>query len=159
MASGENVVPWDCRVEPLQFRHPESRLRNCSGRNFSEKLEVIRIYLFKNGDRASCSCEVNAAGGWVVLDVVCAAHAVEHQYNFPRVCIHDNQLARFMLVSASNIARMGFGAAANKQAMMGCVETRGMGHRPSGDWPLSDHGAFFEIDHRNMAVAINNISH
>src|ERR1700694_6051493 len=64
-----------------------------------------------------------------------------------------------MLVPASNIARMGFGPAANKQAMMGCVQTRGMGHRASGDWPLGDHGAFFEINYRNMADPSHNISH
>src|SRR5216684_663767 len=159
MTGSKNIVPWDRGVEPLQFRHPESRLRNCSGRNFSEKLEVIRIYLLKNGDGASRPCKINAAGGRVILDVVCAAHAVEHLNYFPRLCIHDNQLARFMLVSASNIARMGFGPAADKQPMMGRVQTGGMGHRASSDWPLGDDSAFFEIDHRNMAVAINNISH
>src|SRR5216684_5293118 len=60
MAGGENVVPRDRRVEPLQFRHPETCLRYCSGRNFSEKLEVIRIYLLENSNSASRSYEVNA---------------------------------------------------------------------------------------------------
>jgi hypothetical protein len=43
--------------------------------------------------------------------------------------------------------------------MMGCVQTRGMGHRASGDWPLGDDGAFFEINYRNMAVPFHNVSH
>jgi len=64
-----------------------------------------------------------------------------------------------MLVSASNIAGVGYRPAADKQAMMGRIQTRSMGHRASGNWPLGDHGAFFEINDRNMAVTSHNISH
>src|SRR5712664_2096290 len=64
-----------------------------------------------------------------------------------------------MLVPASNIASVSYRPAADKQAMMGRIQTGGMGHRASGDWPLGDHGAFFEINDRNMAVTSHNISH
>src|SRR5229473_951138 len=64
-----------------------------------------------------------------------------------------------MLVPASNIARVGYRPAADKQAMVCCIQTRRMGHRASGDGPLGDHGAFFEIDDRDMAVTSHNISH
>src|ERR1700730_32103 len=159
MAGGKNIMSRDSRVEPLQFRNPESRLSNCTGRNLYEKLEVIRIQLFKNCDRAGRTYKVNAASRRIKLDVVCAAHAVEHLHHFPGICIHDNQLSWFMLVPASNIAGMGFGPAADKQAMMGCVQTCGVGHRAAGDWPLGDDSAFFEIYDRNVAVTVDNISH
>jgi len=55
-----------------------------------------------------------------------------------------------MLVPASNIAMWAMRPAADKQAMMGRIQTRRMGHRASGDWPLGDHGAFFQINDRNM---------
>jgi hypothetical protein len=64
-----------------------------------------------------------------------------------------------MLVPASNIASVGYRPAADKQAMMGRIQTRRMGHRASSDWPLGGHGAFFEINDRNMAVTSHNISH
>src|SRR3979490_805348 len=64
-----------------------------------------------------------------------------------------------MLVPTSNVAGVSFGPAANKQAMMGGVQARGMGHWASGDWPLGDDGAFFKINHRNMAVTSHNVSH
>src|SRR5229473_5467714 len=64
-----------------------------------------------------------------------------------------------MLVPSSNIAGVSYRPATDKQAMMCGVQTRGMGHRASGDWPLGDHGAFFEINDRNMAVTSHNISH
>src|SRR5882762_3648403 len=159
MAGSENVVPRDSRIEPLQFRYPESRFRYCPGRNFSEKLEVIRVNLLKYSDRAGCPYEVNAARSRIILDVVCTAHAVKHLNHFSGRCIHDHQLAGFMLVPAANIAGMGFGPAAHEQAMMGCIQASGVGHRTSGDWPLCDHRAFFKIDYCNMAVTGNNISH
>src|SRR6266851_5291654 len=77
MAGGENVVPRDSRVEPLQLRDPEPSLRDCPGRNFSEKLEVIRVQLLENSNSASRPYEVNAPGSRVILEVVCAAHAVQ----------------------------------------------------------------------------------
>jgi hypothetical protein len=64
-----------------------------------------------------------------------------------------------MLVPAPNVASVGYRPAADKQAMMGCIQTRGMGHRASGDWPLGDHGAFFEINDRYMAITSHNIPH
>src|SRR6202171_2025069 len=64
-----------------------------------------------------------------------------------------------MLVPSSNIASVGYRPAADEQTMMGCIQTRGMGHRASSDWPLGDHGAFFKINDRNMAVTSHNISH
>jgi len=40
--------------------------------------------------------------------------------------------------------------------MMRCVQTRvwGTDHR---DWPLRDHGAFFQINDRNVTFAIHNL--
>jgi len=64
-----------------------------------------------------------------------------------------------MLVPASNVARMCRHSAADKQAMMGRIQTRGVGHWASGDGPLCDHGAFFEINDCNVAVTSHNISH
>src|SRR5467141_4563888 len=64
-----------------------------------------------------------------------------------------------MLVPASNVACMCRHSAADKQAMMGRIQTRRMRHRASGDGPLCDHGAFFEIDDRDVAVTSHNISH
>src|SRR5260370_5813997 len=64
-----------------------------------------------------------------------------------------------MLVPSSNIAGVSYRPATDKQAMMCCVQTRGMGHRASGDWPLGDHGAFLEINDHNVAVTSHNISH
>src|ERR1700730_5289446 len=159
MAGSEDVMPRNSRVEPIQFRHPETCLRYCPGWNFSEKLEVIRVHLLKNSNSASRPCKIDAPGSCVILDVVCAAHAVQHLNHFPRLRIHDNQLPRFMLVPASNIASVGYRPATDKQAMMDCVQTRGMGYWTSGNWPLGDHGAFFEINDRHMAVASHNISH
>src|SRR5258708_35216181 len=62
-------------------------------------------------------------------------------------------------MSPPNVSGVGYQSAANKQAMMGRVQARGMWLRPSGDWPLCDHGAFFEIDDRNVALPPHNISH
>src|ERR1700737_451449 len=159
MARSENVMPRDSRVEPLQFRGPEPWLRYCPGRNFSKKLEVIRVHLLKNSNSASGPDEVNAPGSRVVLEVVCAPHAVQHLHHFPRLRVDDNQLPRFTLVPPSNIAGVSYRSATDKQAMMCRVETSGMRHRASGDWPLGDHRAFFEIDYGNMAFTVHNISH
>src|SRR5467141_4257652 len=148
----------DSRVEPLQFRHPKTGFRYRPGRNFSEKLEVVRVHLLKHSNRAGCPREVDASGCRVILEVVGAAHAVKRLNHFPRLGVHDSQLSRFMLVPASNVARMCRHSAADKQAMMGRIQTRGVGHWASGDGPLCDHGAFFEIDDRNVAVTPHKIS-
>src|ERR1700758_4618253 len=34
-----------------------------------------------------------------------------------------------------------------------------MGHGTSGDWPLSNHSAFFEVNDGDVAFTIHNISH
>src|SRR5260370_7497191 len=104
MAGSENVVPRDSRVEPLQLRHPEPCLRDCPGWNFSEKLEVIRVHLLKNSNSASRPYEVNAPGSRVILEVVCAAHAVQHLHPFPRLCLDDNYLPPSMLTPSPTIA-------------------------------------------------------
>src|SRR5260370_41262044 len=68
MARSENVVPRDSRVEALQFRDPEPGLRDCPGRDFSKKLEVIRVHLLKNSNSASRPDELKAAGRRVKLE-------------------------------------------------------------------------------------------
>src|ERR1700682_5826826 len=128
-----NDVHRDSYVHPLQFRHPEASFSYCPGRNFSEKLEVVWVDLLKHCKGASGPYEVDAPGCRVILDFVGAAHAVQHLHHFPRFRIHNHQLSRFVLVFA-------FYPAANKQAMMDWVQTRGMGQRPSSDWPLGDYG-------------------
>src|SRR6267143_3474464 len=152
-------MPRDSRVEPLQFRHPKTGFRYRPGRNFSEKLEVVLVDLFEHGNRASCPHEVNASGCRVILEVVRAAHAVQPLNHFSRLRIDDCQSARFMLVPAPYVARVCYQSTTNKQAMMGRIQTRGVGHWASGDGPLGNHGAFFEIDDCNMAVTPHNISH
>src|SRR5260370_8509616 len=104
MAGSENVVPRNSRVEPLQLRHPEPCLRDCPGRNFSEKLEVIRVHLLKNSNSASRPYEVNAPGSRVILEAVCAAHAVQHLHHLPCLCLDHNYLPRSMLLPSSLIA-------------------------------------------------------
>src|SRR5882762_5599713 len=69
-------MPRDSRVEPLQFRHPKTGFRYRPGRNFSEKLEVVRVHLLEHGNRAGCPHEVDASGCRVILEVVGAAHAI-----------------------------------------------------------------------------------
>src|SRR5258706_8341787 len=159
MTRSENVVPRDSRVEPLQFRDPEPCLRDCPGRNFSKELEVIRVHLLKNSNSASCPDEVNAPGGRVILEVVCAAHAVQQLHHFSGLCVDDNQLPRFTLVPPSNIAGVSYSPATDKQAMMGRVQPPGLRNRASGDWPLGDARAFFEIDDGNMTFTVHIISH
>src|SRR5882762_865249 len=152
-------MPRDSRVEPLQFRHPKTGFRYCPGRNFSEKLEVVRVHLLKHSNRAGCPHEVDASGCRVILEVVGATDAVQPLNHFSRLRIDDCQSARFMLVPAPYVARVCYQSTTNKQAMMGRVQASGMRYRPSGDWPLGDHGAFFEIDDCNVAVTSHNISH
>src|SRR3977135_2201729 len=159
VAFSHNVIARDSRVEPLQFRNPKTGFRYRPGRNFSEKLEVVRVHLFKHGNRARCPHEVNASGCRVILQVVRAAHAVQPLNHFSRLCIDDSQSARFMLVPAPYVARVCYQSTTNKQAMMGRAQARGMRYLPSADWPLGDHGAFFEIDDCNVAVTSHNISH
>src|SRR3989442_5292808 len=119
MACSKNEVLRNCRVEPLQFRHPEASLGYCPGRNLSEKLEVIRVHLLEYGDRAGCPYEIDAPGCRVVLEVIGAANTVQHLNHFSRFRIHDDQLPRFILVSASDFTGMWFHPATHKQAMMG----------------------------------------
>src|SRR5882672_4443469 len=159
MACGENVVPRDSRVEPLQFRHPKTCLGYCPGRNFSEKLEMVRVHLLKYSNGAGCPNEIDASGGCVILEVVSAAYTVKRLNHFSSLCVDDSELPRFMLVSASDVPRVCLHPASNKQAMMGRIQSCGVGHRTSGDWPLGDHGAFFEINDGNVAVTLHNISH
>src|SRR5713101_7162956 len=149
----------DSRIEALQFRDPKPSLRDRPSRDFSEKLEVVRVQLLKHCNRASCPYKVNASGCRVILEIVGAAHAVQPLNHFSRLRIDDGQPPGFMLMSASNVAGVCYQSAANKQAMMGRVQACGVRHRASGDWPLGDHGAFFEIDDRNVAFPIHDVSH
>jgi len=62
-------------------------------------------------------------------------------------------------VSTSNFTSVWFDPAANKQSVMGSVQARGMRHRAIRDRPLGDHFVFFEINDRDVAIAIYNVSH
>src|SRR5580704_14409424 len=159
MAGGKNIVPRNSRVEPFQFRHPEPGLGYGAGRNFSERLEVIRVDLLENSDGACRPHEVNPSGRRVIVEVVCTADGIQNLDHFPSLRIHDNELARFTLVPAADITGVGHSPATYKQAVMGCVEAGGMGHRPSDDGPLRYHCALFEIDDGYMAAAVHNVSH
>src|SRR5947209_8447058 len=64
-----------------------------------------------------------------------------------------------MLVPASYVARVCNQSAANKQTMMGCVQTCSVRHRPPSDRPLGNHSAFLEIDDGDVALASHNVSH
>src|SRR5712691_12882454 len=149
----------DSRIEALQFRDPKPGLRDRPSRDFSEYLIVIRVIFLEYSNRAGCPNEINASSRRVILEIVGAAHAVQPLNHFSRLRIDDGQPPGFMLMSASNVAGVCYQSAANKQAMMGRVQARGMRHRASGDWPLGDHGAFFEIDDRNVAFPIHDVSH
>src|ERR1700730_3736384 len=131
MAGGKNIVPRDGGVEPLEFRDPESGLGYCARRNFSERLEVIRVYLLKNSDSTGRPHEVNPPGSRVVVEVVCTADGVQDLDHFSGLRIHDDELARFALVAASDVAGVRYRPAPDKQPVMGRVETGGMGHRAS----------------------------
>src|ERR1700730_9457897 len=159
MACRNNVVLRDSRVEPLQFRDPQPGLRYCPGGNFSEKLKVVRVHLLKHSHRASRPNEVNAPAWRVILEIVGAANAVQPLNHLPAVRIDDSQPTRFMLVPSSYVARVCYQPTANKKAVMGRVQASGMRYRAPCDWPLGDHGAFFEIDDCNVTVASHNISH
>src|ERR1700675_1048485 len=113
MAGGQNKVPRDSRVEPLQFRHPEPGLRYCPGRNFSEKLEVVRVHLLKHSNRASRPREVNASGSPIKLEALRAANAVQSLNHFPAIRIDDSQPTRFMLMPSSYVARVCYQQATN----------------------------------------------
>src|SRR5438128_3564163 len=134
-----NQVLRDSYIHSLQFRHIDPGLSKGAGRNLSEKLVMVRIRLLKHSKSTGCAHEVDASGGRIELDFVGAAHAVQRLNHFPRLSIHDDQLPRFILVSA-------FDPATNKQAMMDCVQTRSMRCRPSSDWPLGDDRAFLQIN-------------
>src|SRR6266853_4506667 len=114
----------DSRIEALQFRDPKPGLRDRPSRDFSEKLEVVRVQLLEHGDRASCPNKVNAPGCRVILEIVGATHAVQPLNHFSRLRIDDGQPPGFMLMSASNVAGVCYQSAANKQAMMGRVQAR-----------------------------------
>src|SRR3982074_484740 len=101
MAGGKNIVPRDSGVEPLEFRHPESGLGYCAGRNFSERLEVIRVDLLEHGDSAGRPHEVKPPGSRVVVEVVCTADGVQNLDYVPSLCIHNDELPRFTLVPAA----------------------------------------------------------
>src|ERR1700719_5065019 len=64
-----------------------------------------------------------------------------------------------MLVSTTNIAGVSYRSAADEQAMMGDIQSRGVGHRAANDRPLGDYGAFFEINDGDMTMAFNNVAH
>src|SRR6202166_5361717 len=70
VASSENVMPRNSGVKSLQFRHPKSCLRYRAGGNFSQKLKVIGVDLFKHSNGTSRPREINAASSCVVLKVV-----------------------------------------------------------------------------------------
>src|ERR1700681_3455213 len=111
MAGGKNIVPRDSGVEPLEFRHPESGLGYCAGRNFSERLEVIRVDLLENSDSAGRPHEVDPPGSRVIVKIVRTADGIQNLDHLPSLGIHDHELARFPLVPASDIAGVGYGAA------------------------------------------------
>src|SRR6266404_3871732 len=135
-------MPRDSRVEPLQFRHPKTGFRYRPGRNFSEKLEVVRVHLLEHGNRAGCPHEVDASGCRVILEVVGAAHAVQPLNHFSRLRIDDCQSARFMLVPAPYVARVCRHPAANKQAMMVQIQPGGRGNGASGVGQLATTARF-----------------
>jgi hypothetical protein len=64
-----------------------------------------------------------------------------------------------MLESASDFGGMRFDTATDEQAMMIRIQTRGVWNGPARDWPLRVYGALLEIDRRNVAVTVHNISH
>ena len=160
MGHGEDEVLGNSRVEPLPFRHPKPGFRHRTGRNFSEKLKMVRVQLLKYGHRASRPGEVDALGWRVKVDgVVGATHAVERLHNLSRLRIHYYQLSRFILMSTSNFASVWFDPAAHEQAMMDRVQTRGMRNGTASDWPLGDDSAFLQIDDRDVALTFYNIPH
>src|SRR5258706_16394071 len=159
MACSDRVMPRNGRIEALQVGHPQACLRDGPCGNFSEKLEVVRVDFLKDGHSAGGSNKINAPGSVVILQVVGAAYAIQSLNNFSRLRIDDSEPARFMLVSAPNVSCMRFQPAAYKQTMMNGVDARSVGYRTIRDWPLRDHGAFFQINDRNVTFAIHNISH
>src|ERR1700680_3820409 len=122
-------MPRNGRIKSLQLGHPEPGLRDCTCGNFSEKLEVVRVDFLKHRNSSGGPNEINASACHVILHVVRAAYTVQPLNNFSRLCVDDSQPARLMLVSASNVARMGFQPAAYKQATMSCVQPRRVGYR------------------------------
>src|SRR6266478_5644107 len=159
MGYGEHEVLRDSRVETLQLRYPKAGFRYSSGGNFSEKLEVVRVNLLKHGHRASRPCEVNASGCRVIVDIIGSPHTVQRLHNFSCFRIDYHQLPRFILVSTSNFTSVWFDPAANKQSMMGSVQAGGVWHWAIRDLPLGDHFVFFEINDRDVAIAIYDVSH
>ena len=83
---------------------------------------MVRVYPFEYSNRASRPYKVNTSGCLVILQVVGTTYAVQALNNFSGLRIDDSQPARFMLVSASNVACMRFQPAAYKQAMMSFIE-------------------------------------
>src|SRR5205823_14776581 len=109
-------------------------------RNSSEHLVMIRVDLLEHGESACCPYEIDASSGRVELDFVRAPHSVQRLNHLSCLGVHDHQFPRFVLVSA-------FDPASNKNAMMNWIQTRCMGRRTSGDWPLGSDGAFVEVDY------------
>src|SRR2546427_10917383 len=132
-------VLWNRDVHSLQFGFVKSGLRERAGGDFSQKLVVIRIQLFEDGQSSGRPNEVDASGCWVKLDFVGTANAVQRLNDFSGFRIHNDQLPRFVLVAT-------FDAATYKQPMMYRVQTRRMRRRTSGDGPLGDDGTLVQID-------------
>src|SRR5262249_5442193 len=106
-------------VHPLEFRHVKGGLGQRSRWNFSEELVVVGIQLFENGESSRCSDKVDAARSRIKLDFVGAADAIQRLNYFSRFRVHDDQLARFILMSA-------FDAATDEQPMMNHVQSGSM---------------------------------
>src|ERR1700681_3973089 len=116
-------------IHSLQLGYIYTGLGDGPGRNFSEHVIVIRIILFKYGERTGGAHEVNSSTGRVVDHFIGSAYAVERLHHFPGIGVHDHQPPRFVLVSA-------FDTAAHEQAMMGGIQTRRMGRSAARNRPL-----------------------
>src|SRR5438309_2312871 len=127
MSLFKDVVVWAVRyrlyevlgnrdIHPLEFGYVKARLRERAGRDFSQKLVVIGIQLFEDGESPGCSDKVNASCCRVKLDLVGTADAVQRLNDFSGLGIHDDQFPGLILVPA-------FDAATDKQPMMGGIQT------------------------------------
>src|ERR1700730_3264553 len=132
-----NDVLGDGYVEPLQLRHPEPGLSYYSSRNFSEKLEVVRVDLLKHSKSASCPYKVDASAWRVKLQFVGAVHAFQRNH-FSHLRIHDDHLPRFILVSALY-------PATKKQAVMAASRPAERGTGPPVIGHSASPGAFSSL--------------
>src|SRR5271165_5914816 len=64
-----------------------------------------------------------------------------------------------MLVPTANLTFMLDHSAAQKQAMMGRVQSCGMRHWAANNRPFADYGAFFEIDNLDVAFSVDHVTH